>query len=248
MSRRSLYVRTRYQRCLRLRRVALCARILNHLCEQRLKEENLSLRDDIQVALRTVRFAAEGNPIPFVMASYETFGVHPDRVWGKIMAWRKANLKREYGQWYDESGNLRLQFLDIPDYDPMCGQSPSSINSEVPEEYPRIKWAKAPLRRVVRVDEVRGGSGAKYYMEELECGHFHTEFLGANPGNKRRRCHECSAAPKMMLPTEAKHANVVKATPLRRSKTRNGTLYEMPIPPRSTKQESLRILPAEAAG
>jgi len=30
-----------------------------------------------------------------------------------------------------------------------------------------------------------------YHVEQLECGHSHTEFLDANPGKQRRRCQAC---------------------------------------------------------
>jgi hypothetical protein len=45
---------------------------------------------------------------------------------------------------------------------------------------------------VVYRTEIRDGDGrVLYHGEQLECGHFHTEFLDANPGKQRRRCQTC---------------------------------------------------------
>lgn len=44
---------------------------------------------------------------PFVEASYRIFGTHPDDVWPKIMANREARLGKEFGEWFDQAGNLQ---------------------------------------------------------------------------------------------------------------------------------------------
>jgi hypothetical protein len=171
---------------------------MNYLWAQKLQEKSFIYFDDLQVAWQTVRFAAQGNPIPFMMATYHCLGVHPDFVWGRITAARQFMLNREYDEWYDESGNLRKQFLDLPDWDPTYRPAPR-LNSTVSQAEPATKWVKAPLRLVVgiekmRCDSARQYSGRYYHREKLECGHFHDEFTGANPCKHRRRCRECLAA------------------------------------------------------
>jgi hypothetical protein len=57
---------------------------------------------------------------------------------------------------------------------------------------------KAPLRLIVSIAKVRDGERVLYHREELECGHSHVEFLGANPGKRSRRCHKCAALEKRL--------------------------------------------------
>ena len=37
--------------------------------------------------------------------SYRIYGSHPDDVWPKILANRKAKLGKEFSEWYDAAGN-----------------------------------------------------------------------------------------------------------------------------------------------
>ena len=91
------------------------------------------------------------------------------------------------------AGNLRPNRFDIPDYDPTTGfLLPRPRIQPSPNEGERILHAKAPLRLVVYRTEIRDGDGrVLYHGEQLECGHFHTEFLDANSGKQRRRCQAC---------------------------------------------------------
>lgn len=67
--------------------------MLARLEEQYRAESDAWLRDDLEIARLTVRHAARGDAVecsPHVLASYEVLGVHPDKVWPKILARRKA--------------------------------------------------------------------------------------------------------------------------------------------------------------
>lgn len=168
----------------------LIERVVARLVEREGEERDPWLRDDLRQARLTVHYAGEGSPIPFILASYELYGSHPEKVWENITAERKAKLGQEYGRCFDAAGNLKPQFLDIPDYDPLSDLSPCSSNQQI-DVYLKKKWPKGPLRRVVSRIEVLKDKGVAYHREELECGHLHIEFLDANPGNRRRRCNLC---------------------------------------------------------
>jgi hypothetical protein len=111
MSRPSLFVRIRYRRLKRLRAEALRAsiraatrsagrrgllslsdRVIDRLAEAEVNEPDLHLQADYQQALRTVVLAREGSPMPFVEASYALWGMHPEKVWPRILARRQAML------------------------------------------------------------------------------------------------------------------------------------------------------------
>jgi hypothetical protein len=169
--------------------LSLTERVISRLYSMQLREGDPHLCDDLAQARLTVVYASQGSPIPFVDASYAVCACHPDQVWGRIVARRKAHLGRQYSEVFDASGNLRPQFLDIPDYDPTAGRPP--LSSFKQESYKKHWTPKAPLRRVLQVNEIHEG-GVTYHLEQLECGHTHTEFLDANPGKKRRRCRECA--------------------------------------------------------
>ena len=89
----------------------LLDRILDRLEEAERREPDIHLRSDIRQAFICVSLASRGEPEPFVTSSYRIYGSHPDQVWPKIMANRKAKLGQEFTQWYDAAGNLRP---DIP--------------------------------------------------------------------------------------------------------------------------------------
>jgi hypothetical protein len=82
-------------------------RILNRLEEAERSEPDSWLRHDIRQAFITISLAQKGSPMPFIEASYAVFGKHPDRVWPHIMANRKAKLGKEFGDWFDQAGNLK---------------------------------------------------------------------------------------------------------------------------------------------
>ncbi len=223
---------------------SLSYRVISRLVGMEEHEPDAHLRDDYRQARLVMVHARDGSPIPFIEASYDLFGAHPDRVWERVGAKRKAVLGTEYSQVFDESGNLRHQFLDIPDYDPMSGQPPLLSRRA---EMDKKRWTpKAPLRRVLQVHEIHAGKRSVYHLEQLECGHVHTEFLGENPGNRRRRCVECSKGVPKKQPQfwrELEDAQLLVVGEARGPKRRTGNLYTMPSP-RSSEQKALRILPA----
>jgi hypothetical protein len=59
------------------------------------------LRDDYRQSFLTLSLALKGNTMPFVVSSYQMYGVHPDKLWPAIVARRKANLGAEYSRFYD---------------------------------------------------------------------------------------------------------------------------------------------------
>jgi hypothetical protein len=71
----------------------LVRRILLRLDDAIAHESDLWLRDDHKIAKLTVLYAATGEAEicgPYVLASYEVLGTHPEKVWPKILARRKA--------------------------------------------------------------------------------------------------------------------------------------------------------------
>lgn len=165
--------------------------VLHRLWQARDDEENVHLLDDLVVAWHAVSLAAQGSPAPFVEACYKVLSCHPDLVFQKITAWRKAKLGTEYSRCFDDAGNLRPNHFDIPDYDPEAGFLPLRPLVRESSKTVRVKWPKEPLRVIVSRTEIREGERVLYHVEQLECGHSHTEFLDANPGALRRRCPAC---------------------------------------------------------
>ena len=90
---------------------ALSDRILNRLWKAGNLEPDIHLRSDYRQAFICVSLASRGVAEPFVESSYRLYGTHPDQVWPKIMATRRAKLGDEFSDWYDSAGNLRP---DIP--------------------------------------------------------------------------------------------------------------------------------------
>lgn len=89
----------------------LLNRILGHLLLAEAKEPNPHYRDDYRIAWITCKWAFEGVHKPHVAATYRVLGVHPDLVWWHILQDRRARLDREFSDWFDAAGNLRL---DVP--------------------------------------------------------------------------------------------------------------------------------------
>ncbi len=178
--------------------------VLAYLESAQAREGNPHFRADLRQSWLYVYYESQRNPIAFVEASYMVHGSHPDKLWAQIVTNRKGILGREYDRWYDTAGTLVPERLDIPDYDPTCALAPRLPRQQmiVPSIQPRGKsaWPKAPLRRVVSRSEVMGNRRVLYHEEHLECGHLHIEFLGANPGNRRRRCLECRHSKRSEIP------------------------------------------------
>jgi hypothetical protein len=89
---------------------ALHDRVGTRLLDARDQEPEPWFNDDYQIAFLTVRYAqGEGVKFctPHVLATVEVLGCHPDQVWPRIVARRKAKLGRFYSAWYDEWDNRR---------------------------------------------------------------------------------------------------------------------------------------------
>jgi hypothetical protein len=69
-------------------------------------EPNPSLKSDYRQAFIAVALAEKGHSAPFVEASYRMYGVHPDQLFARVTALRKAKLGSDYGKWFDENGQL----------------------------------------------------------------------------------------------------------------------------------------------
>jgi hypothetical protein len=67
-------------------------RVLARLIQFEAHEVNAHLRDDYRQAFITLALAEKGSLIPFVEASYTMYGVHPDKVWPKMIAYRQWML------------------------------------------------------------------------------------------------------------------------------------------------------------
>lgn len=71
---------------------SLADRIMARLFHAEAREPDVWFRDDYRQAFITVSLAAKGNTMPFVVASYQMYGVHPDKLWDAICQRRKALL------------------------------------------------------------------------------------------------------------------------------------------------------------
>jgi len=87
--------------------ISLSDRILARLALAEARAVDVWIKDDLRQSFLTVYLAAEGNPIPFVEASYRCYGVHPEKLFQRITEMRKATLGPEYEPWFDAAGNLR---------------------------------------------------------------------------------------------------------------------------------------------
>lgn len=100
-------------------------RVLLRLEQAEKEESNPHLRDDIRIAWCMILFAARNEPTPHVRASLSVLGLHPDQVWPKILANRKAKLGNEFSRWYEADGS------------PLTEKLPSAHTTEFP--FPRKK-------------------------------------------------------------------------------------------------------------
>jgi len=74
------------------RRVDLADRVLARLEQSETKEIDPWVRDDLRIAWIATLYASQGNPQPFVDATYRVLGLHPEKVWPAIVARRAALL------------------------------------------------------------------------------------------------------------------------------------------------------------
>jgi hypothetical protein len=81
----------------------LSERVLSHLEVAEKKEIDPWFRDDYRIAWITVKWSHEGVPSwccysksPHIAATYQVLHCHPDEVWPRIVAQRKAKLGNAY--------------------------------------------------------------------------------------------------------------------------------------------------------
>jgi hypothetical protein len=73
-------------------------RVLVYLEQAERKEIDPWFRDDIRIAWITTLYASRGNQQAHIDATYRVLGCHPDQVWSRIVARRKAQLGPLYAQ------------------------------------------------------------------------------------------------------------------------------------------------------
>jgi hypothetical protein len=81
-------------------------RVLARLEQSKRNEPNPHLRDDVHIAYLTVLYAAREDSIScgaHMLATINTLGLHPDKVWPAIIARRKAQCGALYAVLYDEN-------------------------------------------------------------------------------------------------------------------------------------------------
>jgi hypothetical protein len=86
-------------------------RILERLQQAEMSEPDIWFRQDYRQAYICVSLAQTDDAQSFITSSYRIYGTHPDQVWRKIMANRRARLGKEYFDWYDANGNLKPDLL-----------------------------------------------------------------------------------------------------------------------------------------
>jgi hypothetical protein len=85
---------------------AVSERVCARLVQAEAHEPNTSLRSDYRQAFICVSLAAKNNPQAFVDASYAVQRCHPDQVWPRIVAQRKAMLGKEYPDFFFLSNDM----------------------------------------------------------------------------------------------------------------------------------------------
>jgi hypothetical protein len=75
---------------------SLTDRVLARLIQSEAHEPDVWLREDYRETFIALSLAIHGSPIPLVEASYEMFGLHPDKVYPAILARREALLGRKF--------------------------------------------------------------------------------------------------------------------------------------------------------
>ena len=93
--------------------VNLAERVLAYLEQEEKREIDPWLRDDIRIAWITTHWSQRGVPdwswrrheAPYVAATYQVLRCHPDEVWPRIVAQRKAKLGAMYEQVWGEASS-----------------------------------------------------------------------------------------------------------------------------------------------
>ena len=125
----------------------LSDRVMARLIQAEAHEGNPHFRDDYRQSFITLTLASRGNTMPFVVASFQMYGVHPDKVFAAITEKRRAKLGDEYSDWYDSKGNLQpqLTLASPPDTHTKASQAgavpPSSRCQTAPVPFPEKRRA-----------------------------------------------------------------------------------------------------------
>lgn len=76
--------------------------VMDYLLWARDAEEHPWFRDDYQIAFRTCLNLGKGYPKPFVLASRETHGLHPDKFWPALVARSRWLLGKGFREGVDD--------------------------------------------------------------------------------------------------------------------------------------------------
>jgi hypothetical protein len=82
---------------------ALSGRVLVRLERAELHEPNPHFQDDYRIAWLTVLYASRDVADPHVQATAKLLGIHPDKVWKKMDAQRRATLGADYEKFFGAS-------------------------------------------------------------------------------------------------------------------------------------------------
>lgn len=82
-------------------------RVRARLVQAEAHEQDVWFREDYRQAFIVLTLAQRGNTEPFLVSSYQMYGLAPAKLWPARVARRKADLGPEYSKWYDHNDNLR---------------------------------------------------------------------------------------------------------------------------------------------
>ena len=151
-------------------------RILERLQNAEVSESDIWFRGDYRQAYICVSLAQSGEPQPFIASSYQVYGTHPDQVWRKIMADRKAKLGKEFADWYDEAGNLKP---DLPKKKPSIYIDEQAEQAERERLVGVLIFPKAQRANQEQVGSLRGQQEGKGKLYEMPTQHQPLRILPA---------------------------------------------------------------------
>jgi hypothetical protein len=111
----------------------LSDRAIAYLIQLEAHEGNPHVCADLRQSQITLILAQRGNAEPATVASYQVHRCHPDQVWPRRVAERKAKLAAEFSDWFDAAGNLRP---DVPKKDSAATQTP--LPAETEADHPHV--------------------------------------------------------------------------------------------------------------
>ena len=151
-------------------------RVLARLIQAEAHEPNVWLRDDYRQSFITLTLASRGNTMPFVAASYQMYGCHPDKLHDKIIDRRHALL----GPLYDVVENSETPETSHPtvttergiatrigncvaDSGAVSGELPAFKEPVLPGEtsHPILTGATGEVSPVPQADDLSGSFSPK---------------------------------------------------------------------------------------